>query len=147
RHMIVQTVGDQWFQLEEIRLRLNTPIEFIFTHDVIWLEEIVVSEQIGQYLLNKITDHSLYRMDTELKEGFITIKGGHRVGLAGEVITLEDQVDHIQYVTFFNIRIAKQHTGIASPLLKYLHHENTYYNTLIIGPPQTGKTSLIRDLA
>src|SRR5699024_2227244 len=64
----------------------------------------------------------------------------------GKVHTLHGQVKAIRHITFYNIRIAKQTIGAALPLVPYLY-PNQYVNTLIIGPPQTGKTTLIRDLA
>src|SRR5205807_2250163 len=88
---------------------------------------------------------SLYRMEDELREGYITIEGGHRVGIAGKVNTLKGSVKAIQHITFFNIRIAKEKVGAATSVLPYIY-EHHYLNTLIIGPPQTGKTTLIRDI-
>lgn len=144
---VVDVVNDNWLQLEEIRLRLNKPVELIFTNEVKWINDTALCEQDRLYILNQITDHSLYRMETELREGFITIEGGHRIGLAGGVTTREGAVQQIQYITFLNIRIAKELKNIASSILPYLKIEEAVANTIIVGPPQTGKTSLIRDLA
>lgn len=144
---LIQTIANNWHQLEEIRLRLNKPIELIFTHHVKWIDDIILCKSNCLYILNQITDHSLYRMETELREGFITIEGGHRIGLAGKVTTNKGAIQQIQYITFFNIRIAKEIKNIAYSSLSYLNNENLLFNTIIIGPPQTGKTSLIRDLA
>lgn len=146
KHLINEVNGN-WTLLEEIRLRLNQPIELIFTHKIKWLKHIVLNEARRTYILNKISDYSLYRMETELREGFITIVGGHRIGLAGEVTVENGIIQQIQNITFFNIRIAKEVKNIAKPIIPYLKNAPYYYNTIVIGPPQTGKTSLIRNLA
>src|SRR5699024_9984963 len=57
------------------------------------------------------------------------------------------RVKHLQFITFFNIRIAKQLQHIATPFLPYLQDEQSIRNLLIIGPPQSGKTTILRDLA
>lgn len=147
KQKIVQTINDDWAHLEEIRLRLNKPVELIFTDEIRWIKDICLSDKYSMYILNQISDYSLYRMETELREGFVTIEGGHRIGLAGEVTTKNGVVQQIQSVTFFNIRIAKEIVNVALSAVPYLVSNTTYYNTMIIGPPQSGKTSLIRDLA
>lgn len=88
----------------------------------------------------------MYTLEEELKKGYVTIRGYHRVGLAGRVITENGGVKGLRDIASFNIRIARQKLGIAEPLLPYLY-QDSWLNTLIIGPPQTGKTTLLRDLA
>lgn len=72
---------------------------------------------------------------------------GHRVGLAGKVITEGGKVKAIRDVSSFNIRIAKEQVGIAEPLLPYVYDGRRFRHTMIIGSPQTGKTTLLRDAA
>ncbi|MDY0408410.1 stage III sporulation protein AA [Virgibacillus soli] len=139
-------IGNRWGKLQEIRLRLRQPIELIFDHQVEWMENLVPHERIATYVMNQLSEFSLYRLEDELRLGFITIEGGHRVGLSGKVNTINGAVKAIKYITFLNIRIAKQKIGVAKPLIPYLFERNTYVNTLIVGAPQTGKTTLIRDL-
>jgi stage III sporulation protein AA len=95
--------------------------------------------------MNQLSEFSLYRMENELREGYITVEGGHRVGIAGKVNTINGSVKMIQNITFFNIRIARQKLGVAEHFMPYILTKD-YGNTLIIGPPQSGKTTLIRDL-
>lgn len=145
KQMIAEKVGNRWGKLEEIRCRLYLPIELIYENTVEWIHEIPPNNQTGMYLVNQLSEFSLYRMENELRDGYITIEGGHRVGIAGKVNTRGGTVKAIQNITFFNIRIAKQRIGIAEPLMPHLFQRN-YLNTLIIGPPQSGKTTLIRDM-
>ncbi|MFZ3588415.1 stage III sporulation protein AA [Bacillus sp. DJP31] len=139
-------------KIEEIRLRLHRPLEIIirgkpdfpFLHSTMY---IVTADDTTQ-LLNRISQYSIYTLEEELKRGYITIQGGHRVGLAGKVITEKGEVKAIRDVTFFNIRVARQCIGIAKPYLPLLTNEaGEWENTILIGPPQSGKTTLLRDLA
>lgn len=105
---IEDLAGDQWLQLQEIRVRVHQKIEFIFDSSVRWLDKPLPTKKEAVYILNQLSEYSLYRMEEELRNGFITIEGGHRVGIAGGIITSDQKVKAIQPVSFFNIRIAKQ---------------------------------------
>ncbi|MGF9963109.1 stage III sporulation protein AA [Bacillus rhizoplanae] len=131
--------------LEEIRIRIGRPLECIARGKAYFYNYIVTVEDAA-YLLNKLSQYSLYTMEEELKRGYVTLRGGHRVGLAGKVIMEKSAVKMIRDVASFNIRIARQKMGIAEPLLPYLYQKR-WLNTMIIGPPQTGKTTLLRDVA
>ncbi|MFS0822786.1 stage III sporulation protein AA [Bacillus sp. 1P02SD] len=132
-------------KMEEIRIRVSRPLEIIEGGIPIFHNYIVTSEDAMQ-LLNKLGQYSIYTLEEELKRGYVTIQGGHRVGLAGKVITESGMVKAIRDVTSFNIRVAKQKIGVAEPLAPYLY-DLYWKNTILIGPPQTGKTTLLRDLA
>ncbi|MDF0727331.1 stage III sporulation protein AA [Cytobacillus sp. S13-E01] len=132
-------------KIEEIRVRISKPLEIVISGEPHFLPYIVTGED-GAQLLNKLSHYSIYTLEEELKRGYVTIQGGHRVGLAGKVITENGLVKVIRDVTSYNIRVAKQKIGIAQGLIPYLY--TTYWNnTMIIGPPQTGKTTLLRDIA
>ncbi|MGM7701933.1 stage III sporulation protein AA [Pseudalkalibacillus sp. Hm43] len=138
-------------EIEEIRIRVNRPLEIVrngrpFNPSKTGREPYMVTLEDGIHLMNKLSQFSLYAFEEELRRGYITIKGGHRVGLAGKVITEKGQVKAIRDVSSFNIRVARQKQGIAVPLAPYLYSKR-WLNTLIIGPPQSGKTTLLRDLA
>src|SRR5690625_3041834 len=143
RRSIQKNIAKRWSSLQEIRFRLQQPIELVFDQHVEWMKHLKPNQQDAQFILNQLSNFSLYRMEDELREGYITIEGGHRVGLAGKVNTRGGQVKAIQYITFLNIRIAKENIGAALPILPYIHNQ-TYYNTIFVGPPQTGKTTMIR---
>lgn len=138
-------VGNRWDKLEEIRCRINQPIELIFEDEVEWITEVLPSQNDGMFLLNQLSEYSLYRLENELREGYITIEGGHRVGIAGRVNTMDGSVKTIQNISYFNIRVARQKIGVAEPFIPFIYEDN-YVNTLVIGPPQSGKTTLIRDI-
>ncbi|MBS2969595.1 stage III sporulation protein AA [Metabacillus sp. KIGAM252] len=133
------------YQVEEIRIRVFRPVEVILNGRHLFLPYAATLDD-GQVLLNEMSEFSIYTLEEELRRGYITISGGHRIGLAGKVITAGGRVKMIRDITSFNIRVAKQKIGAAQPLIPYLY-EGRWLNTLIIGPPQTGKTTLLRDIA
>lgn len=143
--LIKEMPAEKIADIEEIRLRINRPIEVSIRGTPYFLGY-RAKEEDGLHLLNKISHFSIYALDEELKRGYITISGGHRVGLAGKVILENGQVKAIRHISSFNIRIAKEKIGIAAPLLPYMY-EGKWLHTMIIGPPQTGKTTLLRDFA
>ncbi len=100
-------------------------------------------------MLNLISNHSIYRLEEELKRGYITINGGHRIGISGKVLLEQGEVKSIKDISSYNIRIAKQKIGAADKVLSFLlsDREERVHNTLIISPPQCGKTTLLRDIA
>lgn len=130
---------------EEIRIRLYKPIELVAVGKPHFLPYQATKED-GVMILNKISQFSIYTLEEELKRGYITIGGGHRIGLAGKVVTEQGKVKAIRHVTSFNIRIAREKIGIAERFVPYVYQEN-WLNTLIYGPPQSGKTTLLRDFA
>jgi stage III sporulation protein AA len=132
-------------KVEEIRVRVSRPLELVVGGKPHLQSHIVTADE-GIQLLNRLSHYSIYTLEEELKRGYITIQGGHRVGLAGKVITEQGKVKAIRDISSFNIRIAKQKIGIAAPYIPLLY-KDYWKNTVIIGPPQTGKTTLLRDLA
>lgn len=132
-------------EVEEIRIRIHRPIEVAVKGTPRFLPYIV-KEDDAIHLLNKISHFSIYTLEEELRRGYVTISGGHRIGLAGKVILEQGAVKAIRDVSSFNIRIAREKIGIAEKLTPYIY-ENGWLHTMIIGPPQTGKTTLLRDFA
>jgi len=132
-------------EIEEIRVRVNRPLE-ISARGVARFLSYTVQAEDADHLLNKISHFSIYALEEELKRGYITIEGGHRVGLAGKVILEDGRVKAIRDISSFNIRIAKEKIGIANQLIRDIYTEN-WLHTMIIGSPQTGKTTLLRDIA
>lgn len=147
-------------RVEEIRVRENRPLELTLQGECIYVtkEGKLVQEAAQAYmpdrndcrqLLDLLTNHSVYTLEEELKRGFITMRGGHRVGLSGKAVLESGAVKQLRDVSSFNIRIAREIIGAGESILpKILDSSNrTVHHTLIVSPPQQGKTTLIRDLA
>ncbi|MBN8190909.1 stage III sporulation protein AA [Bacillus sp. NTK074B] len=132
-------------RIEEIRIRTNRVLEVTARGKPYFLSYIV-TEDDSEQLINKLSHHSFYTLEEELKRGYITIEGGHRVGLAGKVILEGGLVKGIRCLSSFNIRIAREKIGISQSVFPYVYDEG-WKHTMLIGSPQTGKTTLLRDLA
>lgn len=132
-------------EIEEIRLRVNRPLE-IFTKGKAYFSSYFVTQVDAEQFIHNLANHSFYTLEEELKKGYITIAGGHRVGLAGRVILEKGEVKALRDFSSFNIRIAKEKIGVANPFITYLIGTK-WLHTMIIGAPQTGKTTFLRDLA
>ncbi len=93
-----------------------------------------------------ISNYSLYAFEEELKQGFITITGGHRVGIAGKAVLEENRIKSIKHISFINIRLSHQIKGCGEKVIPLLMEEGNCCHTLIISPPCCGKTTLLRDI-
>lgn len=105
-----------------------------------------VSEEEIRKTMELVGNYSLYAYEEELRQGFLTIQGGHRVGVAGKTIMEEQRVKGLQQISCINIRFAHQITGCADQVIPYVVEKGTICHTLIISPPGCGKTTLLRDL-
>jgi len=146
--------------LEEIRIRENRPLEISYQGSFQYVTEkgaltldsrqaYCPSYEQCRKLLERITNYSLYAMEEELRRGYITIAGGHRIGIAGRTILEGGSVRGIRDIGGFNIRIAREVVGAAKLLLPKLFsgEGGSLQSTLIISPPQQGKTTMLRDVA
>ncbi|ABR48645.1 Sporulation stage III, protein AA [Alkaliphilus metalliredigens QYMF] len=144
--------------MEEIRLRANQPLmvggngQDYFVTEQGQLER---NEYLGhvvkriniQNTLQFISNYSIYSVEDELRNGYITVEGGHRIGIVGKAVKDKTGVKTLKDFTGLNIRVAREKKGIALPLLSHLiDHNHEMLNTLIVSPPQCGKTTLLRDI-
>lgn len=105
---------------------------------------IVVTRKHLDEFLERITKSSVYTLKDEIRNGYITIDGGHRVGLCGSTVTENDRVEFIKNISSVNVRIANEIKGVADSIIG--RTEGKAKNLLIISPPGCGKTTLLRDL-
>lgn len=145
--------------LTEIRLRVNLPLMVSTgvsdnmvteagTFAVTSRQAFTITQTDLLKTLQMISKNSLYALENEIRAGFVTIAGGHRVGLAGQALVENGQVKSLKNISSINIRIARQIIGCADQLIPWLINPKGHiYNTLIVSPPRCGKTTVIRDIA
>lgn len=109
-------------------------------------EGIRFSKERLKNLLLHLCRYSLYAYEEELREGYVTLEGGHRLGVAGQVVLEEGKIRTIKNISFLNLRIAHQVPGAADGVLPFLYRGDRVRNCLIVSPPGVGKTTLLRDL-
>ena len=148
---IIQKEKLEFEYLQEIRLREGKPLIFLY-HDT---EVIPGAKARRPYLVTKdniremleyISNYSLYACEQEMRQGFITIEGGHRVGLSGQAIMENGKVKNLKYISSVNIRVAHEMIGCADAVFPYIVCNRMLCHTLIVSPPGCGKTTLLRDL-
>ena len=150
--------------LEEIRIRIGLPMEFSYDNGQRYLS---IQNGTGSFretnaamddgtvcrtgmsdiaeMLSYISNYSLYAYKEEMRQGYITVEGGHRIGIAGGAVMEQGKIAGLHHVTFLNIRVAHERRGCAGNLLPYIRHGGSIYNTLILSPPGAGKTTYLRD--
>ncbi len=134
-----------FLQAQEIRVRIGKKIHIITgTEDRELLMKNTSSDITAsdiREMTEFISGYSMYACEDELRQGFLTLKGGHRIGIAGETVIENGQIKTMKNIASFNIRISREVKGCADGLLEYAEG-----NLLIISPPRAGKTTLLRDL-
>ena len=122
--------------IEEIRIRNNLPLILRFGQAQKILNYIINTEDIN-YIFQKICENSVYSYQKQIANGYITIKGGHRVGIVGTaVLDVNGQVANFNYISSFNFRIRREIKGCSNCMINELiKNNNSIYNTLLISPP------------
>ena len=124
-----------WNFAEEIRIRVGQPIRIKSASDDFSLKYIVSQIDLLK-LLENFSNNSIYSVQSDINNGYLTIKGGHRVGISGTSIIEDDKVKNIKFVSSLNIRIAREVCNCADFVLSKVAFDGNYKNTLIISPPR-----------
>lgn len=143
--------------LREIRLRVNSPLLLLADDREYFLDQYgsLCENQNHVYIatvkdiretMALVSDYSVYAYEDEIRQGFITIKGGHRVGIVGKIVLEDAKIKTMQYISFMNIRLAHQMKGCADKVMPFIFAKMQVCHTLIISPPCCGKTTLLRDM-
>ena len=133
--------------LQEIRIRINRPI-ILKLRDIDICINYIVTERGIMQTLEKLCQNSLYAYKKQISEGYITIQGGHRIGITGTGVIEDDKIVNLKYISSLNFRIAREIKGCSKKILKEIINlnENTIYNTVLVSPPGKGKTTMLRDI-
>lgn len=128
-----------------ICIRVKKPVCIYENGNELCLDYRAGKEELRE-ILNYMSRYSPYAFEEEMRKGYLTIEGGHRVGMTGKVITEHDRIKNIRYVSSVHIRVAHEVKGCADAVLPHLVVRKELCHTMIISPPGCGKTTLLRDL-
>lgn len=145
-------------KLQEIRLGIGRPVRLMVAGAEKFLsgkgnvssvcqDAWYMSEREIDEIIKNICRYSMYAFENEIRQGFLTVPGGHRIGMSGQVVLNENgDIRNMTHIRFMNIRISHEVIGAADEVMPYLYEDNRFLNTLLISPPGCGKTTLLRDI-
>ncbi len=133
-------------RIEELRLRNGYPMTALIAGEERALGGRAVCEDDLRELLERASQASAHTVLDQIKNGYVTIKGGHRIGLCGTVSCQNGNPSTLRYLYSAAVRVARSVAGQASALISQLTVNGQFVDTLILGPPGSGKTTLLREL-
>lgn len=136
----------EYQHLKEIRIRVNQCVRIKYQNEERTLSNVRITEGQITQIMEKACEYSLYSYEDNLRQGFITIRGGHRIGIGGHVVMEGERVKMLSKITFLCIRVAHEIIGCADNVMGFVCGNQTLEHTLIISPPGCGKTTLLRDM-
>ncbi|EOC99760.1 stage III sporulation protein AA [Caldisalinibacter kiritimatiensis] len=156
---VISKIPDRYKnQVEEIRMRIGKPLMIFLNGEDYFInsngqlrktniDTMIISSKNVYKTFRILSNYSVYAFEEEIKNGFITIKGGHRVGVSGKAVYGKNGLETIKKISSLNIRVAREIKGVSKKVIPYIIKQNNrIYNTLIVSPPQCGKTTLLRDI-
>ena len=130
---------------EEFRLRAGHCLSVLLPEGERSLEAIVTTEEL-ETLCDIAAEFSRYASIETLRQGFLPVRGGFRVGLCGSAVVKDGEVTNLKQISSAVIRISREQKGIARAVAPRLFRDGQFVSTLLLSPPGGGKTTLLRDL-
>lgn len=157
RELLNRLPHDMWEELEEVRMRIHRPLLLNLARRELFVGSggYAGADPGGAYrvtgddlvrTLQLITGSSLYAVEEDLRNGFVTLPGGHRVGIAGHAVMTGGLVQTLKQFTALNIRVSREVKGAADVLMPHIARGGRVRHTLIVSPPGCGKTTILRDV-
>lgn len=133
-------------ELQEIRIKVDKPLIFQVGSKEIVEAHIATREDL-KHIMQRISNYSIYAFEEEIKQGYLTFRGGHRIGISGDCVFQGENIKTIKHISSLNIRISREFIGCSNKIINYIVNSEKINNTIIISPPKCGKTTIIRDLS
>lgn len=157
-YMILKEVPEEIQKnVREICIRTEKPVIFMCTNDYLFLRKDgkltrnlnlplkIASQRELEESLKTMCKDSVYSYTNEIKNGFLTLKGGHRVGLCGTAVIEDEKIVNVRDISTLSVRIARQMRNSADELLSSIN--NKFNGIILAGIPASGKTTILRELA
>lgn len=153
---LLNVSGIEMEKLQEIRMNVGQPLLLKYDGEEISLDtqgrkvrELKRAYRITESQVKETFEfmccHSVYAYEEEIRQGFLTVEGGHRIGIAGQAVWEKGKIRQLKYISALNIRLASERVGSAKGVLPKLYEQGMFCHTLLLGPPCCGKTTLLRD--
>ncbi len=148
---------DLSFKITAVRIRVDKPVVLeagASQYFVTRYGQIITINRCDTLSLNRdevcdcylsVCEYSIHSYSDDIKKGFITVNGGHRVGICGSAVMKNGEISTVIDITSLSIRIARQIVGIGDSFVQRVF-DSGLCSTLIIGEPSSGKTTLLRDV-
>ena len=157
RSMLENIKAVPYQEVEELRLRVGQPLMVRTSDNDLFINQEggVTSPEKAYFVrredlicaLERMTQSSVYAAEEDLKQRYLTLPGGNRVGVTGEAVILRGQIQTLKHVSALNLRIAREIQGQGLKIIPQLiRADGMFCHTLLISPPRAGKTTLLRDL-
>lgn len=149
---------DTWRNIEELRFSAARPVLVYRQTEGLFLSRsgtlngsaknavTVTARQIAQ-TFRQLCENSVYSKEEDIRQGFLPLPGGHRVGICGSATVRQGEITFIKHISALNLRIAHEAVGCAECVMPYVFGGGEVHNTLIVSPPGVGKTTMLRDIA
>ena len=148
RRLLERMTQAEQGRCEEIRLRIGQPLTVTLQGRERTLGDQRLSAEEVKDTLERATEYSVHTFADSLRQGFVTVRGGHRVGVCGQTAVHDGSVCSFRHISSLNIRVARQIAGAADQaLLDQLQEGAFLHSALVLSPPGRGKTTLLRDIA
>lgn len=143
---------------QEIRLRVNRPVTLSCTAGLYFLDKsgdvsrcpshgsLTASKDDLDESFRNICGYSVYSHENEIKNGYITVYGGHRIGICGTAVFQKGSVSGMKDISSINVRVAREIIGCADVIMEKLKGSISG-GLLLAGAPSSGKTTILRDIA
>ncbi len=132
-------------RVREIRIRVGCPP--VIVSDTLHVGDEPLGADAVRRTAERLCQNSIYARQGDLRQGFVTIAGGHRAGICGRTVVEDGKVHHLADISSVNLRVAHQILGAADRVMPSIVQGTDILNTLVISPPAAGKTTLLRDIA
>ena len=146
RRAALARCADEQAVAEEFRLRSGQKMSLLGPEGETSISEEPVTGQDLQAVLDRATEFSAYRCAGSIRQGYVTVRGGCRVGICGTAVLRGGEIATVGELSSLSIRIARAALGVAKDVYPKLWSEGSFESTLILSPPGGGKTTRLRDL-